>query len=332
MKKRLFFLCVVLGVFCLGFGQKKENLYVAFYNVENLFDTINTQGKEDYEFLPNSARKWNTQKYTDKLHKIARVIAALNDWKGPDVIGLCEVESRIVLDDLVTKTYLNQLGFGIVHKESPDKRGIDVALLYKKSKVKLLNVDFIEVTEFERPTRDILCSTLLVNKDTLTYIVSHWPSKYGGEAITAPKRKLVADKIRAIADSITAVNNKAKIIITGDFNDSPKQESVSKSLGAKSDSTSFLFNASNLLEEKGIYSYKYQHRASLIDQIVISNTLLNASKGWSYTEMEVFKPSWLLIKDERFGGVKPYRSYYGKQYQGGYSDHLPVCMKLEFYK
>ena len=318
----LFFL--IFNIFFLSHAQKGKSLCVAFYNVENLFDTLDTYGKEDYEFLPTSQKKWNTQKYNKKLHHIARVIAALNDWKGADIIGLCEIENRKVLLDLVTQTYLNQLDYGIVHKESSDKRGIDVAFLYKKSKVTLLDVSFIEVKQLDRPTRDVLFAKLLVGKDTLHYVVSHWPSRYGGEAVTDSKRAFVATKIRTLVDSIYQLDNTVKIIVVGDFNDNPEDESVLRKLGALEDSAAFLFNTSIGLRENGAYTHKYQNGFSLFDQIVISNSLLLSRKGWSFVRSEIFKPNWLITKDNRFGGTKPFRTYMGKQYLGGYSDHFPV--------
>ncbi len=318
----LFFL--IFNIFFLSHCQKVKSLCVEFYNVENLFDTLDTYGKEDYEFLPTSQKKWNTQKYNKKLHHIARVIAALNDWKGADIIGLCEIENRKVLLDLVTQTYLNQLDYGIVHKESSDKRGIDVAFLYKKSKVTLLDISFIEVKQLDRPTRDVLFAKLLVGKDTLHYVVSHWPSRYGGEAVTDSKRAFVATKIRTLVDSIYQLDNTVKIIVVGDFNDNPEDESVLRKLGALADSSAFLFNTSIGLRENGAYTHKYQNGFSLFDQIVISNSLLLSRKGWSFVRSEIFKPNWLITKDNRFGGTKPFRTYMGKQYLGGYSDHFPV--------
>lgn len=328
MQIRLFLICCFFQSFLVS-AQDSKAFCVAFYNVENLFDTINTAYKNDYEFQPDSERKWNTAKYTKKLHQIARVIAALNNWNGPDLIGLGEVENRKVLEDLISQTYLNQLGYGIIHKESPDKRGIDVALLYKKSTVKLLGVNFYKINSFERPTRDILHATCLLKKDTLHYIVSHWPSRYGGQAETDLKRKTVGAQIRSVVDSLYQLNKEVKVIVAGDFNDSPNDESVRLGLGATADSLDLLYNTSVLLDKQGEFTHKYKQETSLLDQMVVSKSLMQ-DKGLTYERSVVFRPNWLMMKDEKFGGIKPFRTYYGTQYLGGYSDHFPVYLLLNF--
>lgn len=327
MKINLLFVFFIFQ-FITAKSQENKQICVAFYNVENLFDTIDAAYKQDYEHLPDAQKKWNTAKYEKKLHNIARVIAALNDWKGPDLIGLGEVENRQVLEDLVFKTYLNQLGYGIIHKESPDNRGIDVALLYKKSRVKLLDVNFYGIKGFERPTRDILHAACVIEKDTVHYIVSHWPSRYGGRAETDIKRKIVGAQIRSVVDSLYQLDPGVKVIVTGDFNDGPDEESVTEGLGATADSVSLLYNTSVALEQQGKYTHKYKHETSLLDQMVVTNSLMQNS-GLTLDVSDVFHPEWLQMKDEKIGGSKPFRTFYGVQYLGGYSDHFPVYIILK---
>lgn len=311
-----------------------------FYNVENLFDTENDSLTNDDEFTPDGARFWTKKKYWEKLHHIATTIVAIGGWSPPDIIGLCEVENRQVLDDLCKKSELKNLNYSIIHKESPDKRGIDVALLYQKSTFvplfyKALKVDF----PFSpgSTTRDILyvCGKTK-NHDTLHVFVNHWPSRWGGQLESESRRMQAANVLRSEIDSIFTENAKAKIVIMGDFNDYPENKSITDVLkaGANFDNivSGELYNLSAFIKKTtGLGSLKYEGEWGILDQIIVSGGLLTAQTGLrtSKENAYIFNADFLLTDDEAYAGKKNFRTYSGYTYLGGYSDHLPVLIDLE---
>lgn len=319
-----------------SFGQKK--CQVAFYNCENLFDTLHATHKKDYEYLPSSEKNWNTKKYFEKLNHMARVILAIGDWEGPDIIGFCEIENRKVLNDLLQYTVLKQYNYAIIHQESRDVRGIDVACIYKREKFKLVDYNYYQVnlSDSVSITRDLLhVEGLLENQDTLHMFFNHWPSRYGGQAKSNPKRREVANKLRIYIDSLQEKENQHNILILGDFNDNPTDSSLVHGLGAKIDSTNNqeydLLNTSYFLQHKmKLGTHKYKHDWSCFDQIIITQKLLNQknSTHTKVTNSEVFSPEWLFTEDYEYGGKKPFRTYRGTRYLGGYSDHLPISITL----
>lgn len=310
---------------------------VVSYNVENLFDTINDPNTADDEFTPDGDRHWNSWRYKKKLFKIWQGIAATNLFNFPDVIGLCEVENRAVVQDLITKTPLYKGHYSILHKESGDRRGIDLALLYNASTFVPLDSAFIPVTMPKEPdfvTRDILYIKGLVkaSKDTLHIFLNHWPSKYGGAAYTEPYRRMAARILRRSIDSVLSGNGKSKILCMGDFNDTPYDQSVNVDLRTvryKKDAdieADSIYNIGYYMAEKKKYwSYWFQGRGELLDQVMVSGSLLGKS-GLHLSPDQVF-PSDEPMFFDKDGRV--FRTYQGPVYKGGISDHLPIIINIE---
>jgi len=323
--------------------QSERFSRLMFYNVENLFDIYDDPEINDEEFMPESKKAWTVERYNEKLNNIASIIIAVGELDPPDIIGLCEIENYTVLEDLVTKTKIKNLNYGIIHKDSPDKRGIDVAILYRKDKVKPLTYSSIRV-KFEdpdaRPTRDIIYFKSIVREtDTIHYFVNHWPSRSGGQEKSEVKRLAAAKVVKAFTDSILNVNNKAKLILTGDFNDDPDNNSLTQILRADTS-----FSEINLTK---LYSLSYQHKDinrrgtlkykgkwNVFDQFIVSGNLISDKEGvhTSLKNSLIFYGTdgndFLLETDDRYVGMQPNRTYWGPQFHGGYSDHLPVYLDL----
>lgn len=308
-----------------------------FYNVENLFDNIDDPETNDDEFLPRGERRWGKDRLTLKYKRIYQVIAAVGGKGFPAIVGFCEVENRFVLEKLLANTPLGNMGYKIVHHDSPDRRGIDVALLYRISDFEPLWYEAIPVQNPSDPdfkTRDILYVKGILDTDTIHVFVNHWPSKYGGAVDTQPLRKLSAQTAKHFTDSIAARNPQASILLMGDFNDSPIDESVENHLGAQHpDRVSDSFNLYNMaypLALQGIGSNKYREKWELIDQIIVSKPMLDPENSLHTTpsRFHVFKAPFLLIKDENYLGEKLFRTYNGFRYAGGFSDHLPIYIEI----
>lgn len=323
-------------------AQEEIPFRVMSWNVENLFDTHHDSLKNDYEFLPQSHRHWTYLRYKKKLENIARVITAVGEWTPPALVGLCEVENDSVMRDLVHYSPLKEHGYRYVMTDSPDERGIDVALLYQRNQFKLLSYRSIPVGIFtteSRPTRDILhTSGLIVTGDTLDIFVVHLPSRSGGAKESEPYRLFVAKKIKAEADSILTSRQHPLLIIMGDFNDYPTNKSITQILEATAPPHHpkplklyhLLARKAKENKNKGS-SYKYQGEWGLLDHLIVSGTLLDTTTNFYTTEKKanVAHLPFLLTEDNKYGGLQPFRTYYGMKYIGGYSDHLPVFMDLE---
>jgi hypothetical protein len=308
-----------------------------FYNVENLFDTQNDLEKDDDDFLPEGSRHWTESRFFQKINHISQVILAAGEEDFPSVIGLCEIENQNTLESLLFHTQLGKLGYQIIHKESPDSRGIDVAFLYRKTKFIPLLYEIIPVKSHidkDFRTRDILYVKGMIGEDTLHFFVNHWPSKYGGIGATKPLRTLAASTLRMKTDSLLNLNKLSKIIIMGDFNDSPSDVSIRGVLGVKSPdeiiSPNNLYNLALPLAQKGKGTNKYRGKWFMIDQIMVSGNLLNGKKLKTSPELfQIFSPDFLLENDETNLGKMPNRTYSGFKYHGGFSDHLPVLVDLK---
>jgi hypothetical protein len=309
-----------------------------FYNVENLFDTQNDPEKDDDEFLPEGSRHWTGTRFFQKINHISQVIMAAGEDNFPTVVGLCEIENQSVLESLLFRTQLGKLGYQIIHKESPDKRGIDVALLYRKTLFKPIIYEAIPVknpNDNQFKTRDILYVKGIMRTDTIHFFINHWPSKSGGIGATKPLRALAASTLRVKTDSLLNLNKQSNIVIMGDFNDSPSDVSIKEVLGAKSPdeiiNSNSLYNLALPLAKKGKGTNKYNGKWSLIDQIIVSGNLINVGKlKPSAGSFQIFSPDFLLENDEANLGKKPFRTYSGFKYNGGFSDHLPVLIDLYF--
>lgn len=316
------------------FAQDTIPFRVAFYNVENLFDTYDDPVKNDNEFLPGAVRRWTSNRYKKKLADIAKVITAVGEWEPPALVGLCEVENDKVMNDLLLYSPLRQHGYHYVMTDSPDQRGIDVALLYQRDKFRLLSWQSVPVRfkDPNRTSRDILHVTgRIATRDTLDLFVVHFPSRTGGEKASEPFRIQAALTLRNLTDSISNVREAAKILVMGDFNDYPDNRSIVQVLGAEApseqpESCGLYHLLVNKAKQKHYGSYKYQGEWGLLDHLIVSGSLLDKKSSFYTSEdrADVSRLAFLLVRDERNGGVQPFRTYYGMNYQGGYSDHLPV--------
>jgi predicted extracellular nuclease len=334
---------VVVGQDAYTFAEKKRDFRIMFYNCENLFDTENDSLINDEDFLPEGKKHWTPDKYWEKQKKKSKVIAAAGGWQFPDLVGLCEIENRKVLNDLIYKTPLSKAEYKIVHYESPDRRGIDVALLYNNKTFKVLFSKAIEVKNPKDPkskTRDILYTKgLLKNNDTLHVFVNHWPSRWGGQMESEYKRVNAAQTLRKVTDSIQRSNALANIVIVGDFNDEPENKSMKETLGAKevgerADDNALVNVSWSFQKETGRGSHKYHGVWGMLDQCVVSGALFgnNTSTKTSMVDFTVFNAPFLLEEDDRYLGEQPSRTYRGMRYHAGYSDHLPIILDLHFMK
>jgi len=336
LKKSLVLLAATL--ICLSsFSKGKKEMTVVFYNVENLFDTINHPDKRDDDFTPMGKLNWDTRRYKDKLTKLSHVLSSINKEELPEIIGLCEIENKEVIKDLIKEERLKKGKYQIVHNESPDKRGIDCALIYRKGEFKYLKHETISIEfpwEKKYKTRDILYVQGLVGrKDTLNIFVNHWPSRRGGQEKSEPNRIFVAKQLRRSIDAIQAKNPFAKIIIMGDFNDEPTDKAVVKTLKAGNDKNTDnpmgLYNLMFDLQANNEGSYNYRGDWNMLDNLIVSNSLLNESRGYQtqHNAGRIYRNKWICYKNKQ-GTYTPSRTYGGPKYYGGFSDHFPVYFKL----
>ena len=323
MKFKLLRFILLFIAFILQLKLSSQNkIEILFYNVENLFDTEIDSINPNKEFSPTSEKKWDNFKYNQKINQIAKVIIASCE-SGPEFMGICEIENEKVLLDLVNHPLLKKHQYQIIHFESKDTRGIDVGFLYKKNSLNLLGFKKINVPLKKRPTRDILLITGIEtnSKDTLAFFVNHWPSRFGGQAKSAPNRLCASNVLLKAIDSTQHKIPNCKIIAMGDFNDAPKDSSFKK-LNKKLNN---VFADSTF---KNIGTLKYKRNWEVYDQFLISNSLFK-NKKLHFKQAKIYQIDWLLEKDVKFGGLKPFRTYNGPDYKGGFSDHLPIVLVLE---
>lgn len=337
--KRLLLSCMICWLAFAPPSFSKEPFRVMFYNVENLFDTRNDTLKEDDQFLPEGFMHWTPYKYWTKLRNLTRVITAVGEMYSPALIGLCEVENDSVIFDLTKRSPLRAQEYQYIVTDSPDERGIDVALLYQPHQFRLLERDEYVIAfqqQDRRPTRNILHAVgQVINGDTLDLFVCHFPSRSEGRQQTEQARLEVASVLRLKCDSIFSLRERSHILIMGDFNDHPEDKSLSQVLEAKKCEGNFknkelynLFYRSVTNNEKG--TYKYQGRWEVLDQFIVSGNLLipDGSITVSGSSAEIFQAPFLLEEDKRYYGMKPFRTNQGPRFLGGFSDHLPIRMDL----
>jgi len=330
--KKLIPLLVVLWLSCALQGQEAR---LMFYNVENFFDPIDDPNTRDEDFTPSGVKRWTWARLAKKRSDIAKTIIAAGEGNAPVLVGLAEVENFLVLKQLVEQTPLARTGYAIVHRDSPDMRGIDVALLYRNDRFKLLHQYFyrIHLPAGSNPTREILYAKgVLDSNDTLHILVNHWPSKLGNYHQSLARRMAAASKAVAICDSIFSANPSANIIMMGDFNDTPESLPIIKGLGALPPDTVIignrLYNLMLPLSKKGEGSYKYKTEWEMIDLFFISGNMMQPDNRVRYKDAYVFKADFLLEDDKKYHGKRPFRTYDGMRYLGGISDHLPIMLKL----
>lgn len=341
MSKR-FFLDVSVSFLLLiltsnkGYSQVTvfQPVRIMFYNVENLFDIYDDTLKDDNDFLPDGLMRWNLTRYNKKINSLYKTIVAAGEWNPPAVIAFCEVENRKVLEDLIYGTYLSKFNYRIIHEESPDRRGIDVCLIYRKNYVDIICYRYWIPSQVKRQdfdSRSVLYTKMVISSDTIHLIVNHWPSRRGGVLAGENFRLQIAAMVREKVDSIIENDaSGAKIIILGDFNCTPDDQ-VINSLISVADTGKSLINLSEGLADNGLGTYRYLGTWEMIDQVIVTNRLLSSRKGL-YTEpnlLKIFKPDFLMKKDPKYPGFTPFSTYQGYKYQGGFSDHLPVLLDLK---
>ncbi len=317
------------------FGQKRSaetEFSFMFYNVENLFDCVNDSLTNDDEFTPEGTRNWTTFKLYEKLDRLSKVILAAGKWNPPVVVGLCEVENRNVLEMLVKNSALKKSGYKIIHKDSPDERGIDVAFLYRPDLFRPFdyqNIPVQDTLDGNFKTREILLVSGVINGcDTLHFFVNHWPSRYGGIMETAGYRKLAAATLRKAINRLNVEYSHPRIVCMGDFNDQPSDESLAMILGTSAVNNQ-LVNLSAVWQKGEVKTLKNEYSWEVFDQWVVSNSFLESHKCFRFVHAEIVKLPFLLEDDLKFGGLKPKRTYIGFKYQEGFSDHLPILIRLQ---
>ncbi len=311
-----------------------------FYNVENFFDWFDDPLTNDDEFTPGGHMHWTHKRFRVKLNSICKVIVAAGEWTPPEIVSLAEVENRYVLDQLVSETPLLKYHYKIVHRDSPDPRGIDVALIYRSDRLQKITEKFFSVVypdDDVSGTRDILYCSFKVNaKDTIHVFVNHWPSRSGGQLSSEEKRLYAASLLKFKTDSLFSQNKNAKMIILGDFNDQPYNKSLKEILEARSVEdipvSAALYNLSFCLSENNSCgTHKYMGNWTVFDQVIISGALLGRDGTYlSPDGYQIFNPPFLLEPDDKYLGSKPFRTYSGYKYHGGFSDHLPVYADILF--
>ena len=331
--------CSFLVLRTLAQEPKKQYVpaLVGFYNIENLYDTIDSPDTDDSEFLPTGSKQWTGERYWRKLDRNARVIAEMGKDLHPQgmaILGLCEVENRTVVEDLVKTNALKARNYQVVHEDSPDRRGVDVALIHNPELFKVYNHKSYRLampdTSFR--TRNQLLVSGVLEGDTTHVIVCHWPSRRGGEKRSEPNRKAAAELARHIIDSLLAINTNARIMLMGDLNDDPVNVSVARFARATGDKAKAVdgtfFNPMYEPYQKGIGTLAWRDSWNLFDQIILSPALVSGVGGdYKYYGVRIFNEGYLRQTDGSFAGY-PFRTYVGDTYQDGFSDHFPVFVIL----
>ena len=318
MNKLLFlFLLLIPG------SAVAQQLTFVEYNVENLFDYFDDEGKDDAEYLPEATRHWTKKRYWKKQNSLAKAILSCGDDGIPDLIALCEVENDVALTDLTKRSLLRNAGYEYLMTSSPDQRGVDVALLYSPFSFAPIHSYplRIETIEGMRPTRDILyVSGRLQSGDTLHVFVVHAPSRHGGEKASRPFRLQAADRLLQSVDSVRAISPEANILIAGDFNDYADSPAIVKI--CENNLTNITQGATGQYGAKG--TYRYRGKWESLDHVLVSQGMKSRLES-----AVVHAPLFLLEEDKTYGGYLPRRTYKGMKYQKGYSDHLPLVVRFK---
>ena len=329
----------------LIFCQKSNDYQVVtigFYNLENLFDTENDPITFDDDRTPEGKDRWTVAIYQDKLQKMAEVIVQIGPNKvrvPPVILGVSEIENRRVLEDLISEPILKKWEYGIIHYDSPDRRGIDTGLLYQKKYFQVISSSAHELVLFDPEnnnkriyTRDQLLVTGMLVGEKIHILVNHWPSRSGGEARSQPRREAAASLNRKIIDSILSKEPYAKIITMGDLNDDPNNSSVKKVLKTtsrlKNIKHNSLYNPMEAFAKKGLGTLAYRDGWNLFDQVILSASWLEKEySSFRFYKAGIFNRRFLQTPSGQYKGY-PFRSFANGSYTGGYSDHFPVYVSL----
>lgn len=330
--------CILLIMMFLS--PPPDSVTVAFWNLENFFDPFVDTTRVYNEFTENGGQHWTKTRFYNKRNNIYKAILSFSGAQPIGIMGVCEVENEFVLNAVFAQTPLKRFNYRWVHYDGPDRRGIDPAIIYSKDKFQLIHS---EVIPFHNPndtamvSRDILYAKFFDYRcDTLHCLVNHWPSKYRGELETVEARNCAARIVRRKVDSIVALVPEAKIIIMGDFNDTPESPCIREVLGAKhlseTKDDNLLVNLFAKAEDLGFKgTLKYQESWSIFDQIIVTKSLINSnSLHCTSSDAQIVHDPMLLIEDPTYHGVKLNRTYLGPKYLGGFSDHLPVVLQLRY--
>lgn len=342
MKKLLLTSLLISGIILSCFAQKPH--MVVFYNLENLFDTINDPDKLDEEFLPDGVKKWNSSKYYRKQSNMDKVffdMAAINR-EFPAVIGVSEIENRLVLEDLVSQPKMSLGNYRIVHYDSPDRRGVDCAFLYRPDVFKL---EGSKAHRFEMPgnpnflTRDLVTMWGTIEGEPFFFLVSHWPSRLGGKEASDAKREAAAAQCRRIADSVRKQNPNTKVVIMGDLNDDATDKSITEVLGAKANIKKLadgdLYSPYIELLKAGYGTLGYRDSWNLFDNIIVSENLATGSTGELKLQQapkskfygNIFSRPYMMQREGQYRNY-PLRTFVSNNFQNGFSDHLPVFIYI----
>jgi predicted extracellular nuclease len=325
-----FFLLFSVGLFAQNDALIKP-ARIVFYNTENLFDTIDDPDTKDEEFLPASRANWNTEKYQRKLNNLAKVLAAVFDTVQPLVIGLSEVENTNVLLDLIAQPALKKFKLGIIHHNSPDERGIDVAFLYNKELLESVFDASLRLDLANDKTRDILYFKAYVTEEyPIWFFVNHWPSRR--EKDNEPKRMMASNLLKSKIDNVLLGEPYARIVVMGDFNDNAVDSSV-KNITQKDEKGKGLpmVNLMDTIYNGRNFSVKFKEANDVFDQFIVSKNLLDGTGEYFIRKggAHIYNPPWLLYNHARYGPI-PNRTYASGKWVGGYSDHLPVYFDVVF--
>ncbi len=305
---------------------------IAFYNLENLFDTFDDKFTFDDDFLPNSEKNWTEKRYRKKVRKLGYAISNIGvktSKKYPAIVGLAEVENKLVIDDLLNSKFLKDKSYDYVHYDSPDERGIDVAMIYDTTVFEVINTEVFPLDLFDEDgsrdyTRDILMVEGKLNNELMYFVVNHWPSRRQGAEESEPTRLLASSKALEVISKIKSNNQYAKIIVMGDFNDGPLNKSVKQMVH-----TEDLFNPMEELKSFFRGSLSHRQQWNLFDQILFTTNFFEYQKGeHSFSRADIFDREFLRQYKGKFRG-NPFRTFVGRKYKGGYSDHFPVYIHLK---
>jgi hypothetical protein len=328
----LIFFCFLVNSYSQDIAHPP--LRFMFYNVQNFFDTYDDTLTEDNEFLPNGVMRWNKSRYKAKINSLYKTIIAAGTWDPPEMVAFCEIEHAKILEELIYGTYLLKYDYGIIHEESPDRRGIDVCMIYRKNSIRIFSYNYIypsSVANEFYSSRSTLYVRIGSGNDTIHLFVNHWPSRRGGVLAGESVRSAIASTVKGYVDSLGKSNKNAKIIIAGDFNCTPDDKLIQDFYYDKN-REKCIINLADSLSNSGAGTYRYMGMWELIDQILVSRNLVNCSNGYytSGKHFHICNMEFLLTKDNRYPGNSPYPTYRGYKYAGGYSDHLPVVLDLIF--
>lgn len=338
--RKIIFLISFITLFSIGFSQRDTSVVlISFYNVENLYDPDNDSLFLDDDFTPEGTYHWSYKKYIKKVNNIAKVLVAMGQGDPPEIAAMAEVENDRVFQRFCHHSPLKKFNYGFVHFDSPYARGVETGLLYRKDRIRILRSEAVPIVfPFEPKTknRDILYVVAeTCRSDTLHLFVNHWTSRYGGYGATIPKRNHYAHVLRTRVDSLLSANPMTNIVIVGDFNDYPTDESVSQTLAAcnfAQTDTAKIYNLMyRFLAMNNVGTHKHEDFWGCLDQIIVSAPLLSGQSKTHIVngEAHIFKEDFMVLDDEKYGGYKVFRTFLGPRYIGGYGDHLPVYVLIE---